>query len=105
MVKEFWIECDKCKHEVEFDIVEVDGLVGHIEDETEGAAREAERQFDGMIDPDDMPISERMFHDLSSAIHRGDKAEAAILLDRIAEDLGNQYVNQVQIGRFMKVMA
>lgn len=42
----------------------------------------------------------RRLFELSAAIRRGDQAEAELLLDRIAEEIGARAVEQVQQARF-----
>ena len=105
MSKQFWIECDKCQHDVEFDIGDVEDLTDHIEREVEGAADEAEKQFEGMVDPDDMSWDARLFHDLSAAITRADTSECRRLFDRIAEEIGGDVQLKAELGRFAKVLA
>jgi hypothetical protein len=102
MAKEYFIECE-CGKEVEFNTDDIDGLDDYIAAECKGAAADAESQFDGMVDPTDLPIQPRMIHDLSQAIASGDLSEARILLDRIAYELGNEHSDACQIGRFAKV--
>lgn len=104
MAKEFYVECE-CGKEVEFNTCDIEGLDAYIEKECDGAAAEAEAQFDGMVDPSDLPIQPRTIHDLSQAIATGNLSEARILLDRIAYDLGSEHQNACEIGRFAKVLA
>jgi hypothetical protein len=104
MAKEFYIDCE-CGKEVEFDTGDIDGLDEYIQKECDGAASEAEAAFDGMVDPSDLPIQPRTIHDLSQAIASSNLAEARILIDRIAYDLGSEHQNACEIGRFAKVMA
>jgi hypothetical protein len=103
MTKEFFIECPKCEAEIEFDTFDIDGLDDHITAVSDEAAKEAERQFDGMVDPDDLPVRPRMIHDLSQAVAAGNMGEARILLDRIAYELGHEHQEACEVGRFAKV--
>jgi hypothetical protein len=102
MAKEFYIQCE-CGKEVDFGTADIDGLDDFIADECRAAANEAEAQFDGMVDPFDLPVQPRMVHDLSQALATGNTSEARILLDRIAEELGIEYQNACELGRFAKV--
>jgi hypothetical protein len=96
----YFIECPHCKEDVEFKTREVDGLDQDIEGQCEDARCEAERQFVGMIDPDELPENPRLWHDLSAAIRRGDRGEAEYLLDRIAAEIGKEATDAVEQGRF-----
>jgi hypothetical protein len=104
MSKEFYVECE-CGREVEFDTCDIDGMDDYIEKECREAAAEKEAEFDGMVDPTDLPIQPRMIHDLSQAIASGNLSEARILLDRIAYELGSEHDTACQLGRFAKVPA
>lgn len=100
----YGIDCPHCGEEVEFAVNDIKGLSADIERECNEAAKIAERetegQFAGMIDPDDHPIQPRTMHDLAAAIERGDVIEARLLLGRVADDLGLQCRESVEIGRF-----
>jgi hypothetical protein len=100
----YCVECPHCKEEVDFTINQVDGLSADIDDKNETSAAnaraETEREYEGMVDPSDLPIQPRTIHDLSAAIRRGDRAEAELLLDRIVEDLSLDHSEACQIGRY-----
>lgn len=100
----YTLECPHCKAEVDFAVREVEGLAADIDDENDMAAEhartETEREFEGMVDPSDLPITPRIIHELSAAIRKGDRFEAELLLDRIAYDLGGEHENACQLGRF-----
>lgn len=105
-LESYTIECEHCGKQTDFTIAEVPGLSRDIDEEIEEACRverrETEAQFDGMIDPADHPIHARTMHELAAAIRRGDKAEAELLLERVASDLGAEHVNAVQVARFSR---
>ena len=98
------LECPDCKREIEFTVKDIDGLASDIEDAVEDACkterRDAEREYEGMVDPDDLPILPQTMKELAAAIRRGDMPEAELLLDRVADDLGSEHTNAVQIGRY-----
>jgi copper chaperone CopZ len=100
----YGIDCPHCGEEVEFVVNDIEGLAHDIEEEVRDAERsardEAEREFDGMVDPEDLPIQPRTIHDLAAAIERGDTGEARLLLGRIADDLGLEHKSAAEIGRF-----
>lgn len=100
------VVCTHCGKETEFLVSEVDGLVDDIDDDIADARKlerqDAEAEFSGMVDPTDLPIQPRMIHDLAVAIESGDKFEARILLERIAEDLSLEHQQAAQLGRFAK---
>jgi len=101
------LEAYTCPHcEAEFTVNEVDGLASDIENETDNAAAtartETEAEFDGMVDPSDLPIKPRTIHDLAAAIRRGDATEGRRLLERIAEDLGSEHKNALECGWFSR---
>lgn len=57
------------------------------------------------IDDPEHDIDPRLFHELSAAIRRGDRVEAELLLDRLAEEVGPEYTESVQLGRFSRLAA
>lgn len=99
-VGDYFIECPHCETDVYFNTADIDGLDEWIAGERRDAGRETELQFEGMIDPDDHPIQPRTIHDLAAAIRRGDMAEAELLLDRVADELGLECANAAQVGRY-----
>lgn len=105
MAKQYFIECDKCQHEVEFNEDDVPELSDHIDACVAQAEREVERQYEGMIDPDDLPITPQTMKELAAAIRCGDRAEGERLLDLIADDLGLMHTEAVQIGRYTPAVA
>lgn len=100
MAKEFFVECPKCGADVDFNIQDIDDLEDHIANEVDDAKREAEKQFEGMIDPADFCGDVRVFRELAAAIVQGDRDEAEYLLDKIADEIGSDAINQVSLGRF-----
>jgi hypothetical protein len=103
----YTIGCPDCAKDIEFTVGQVECLARDIDDECDEAAKiaraETEAEFDGMVDPADLPIHPRVIHDLSRAIASGDLIEARILLDRIAYDLGGEHSTACEVGRFAKV--
>lgn len=101
--------CSHCAKETSFCTADVDGLAGDIEAEVDAAEtdarRDTEREFEGMVDPGDLPVTPQIMKELAAAICGGNRIDAELLLDRIAEDLGYEHVNAVQIGRFTPAVA
>lgn len=99
-----------CPHcEAEFTVNEVDGLAYDIDAEVDNAAtserREVEREFEGMVDPADLPVSPRSIYELAAAIRRGDATEGRRLLRIVAYDLGIEHHNAFELGWFSREVA
>lgn len=97
------IECSHCNKLVVFKTTEVEELAEDIEDAIDdadtSARSEMEAQFDYYVKPEEA-VDGRALQELSAAIRAGDRAEAEILLDRIASELGDKATEQVQLGRY-----
>lgn len=108
-LNKYEIDCPHCSKEISFRTYEVDELASDIDEEVERARfstrQEVESEFDGMVDPGDIPVQPQTIKELSAAIRTGDKFTAELLLDRIADDLGGEHINAVQIGRFTPAVA
>ena len=100
MPVQFVTTCEKCEAEVPLYLDEIEGLPRHIENERSEERRAAEREFDGFVDAGALTDGDRPLWELAAAIRRGDRFEAELQLDRIAEELGVDAVEQVQQGRF-----
>lgn len=101
---------------VTFDIEDVPGLKAYIEGERESAREdayaagesegreqgrnEATDEFEDYTDLSHIVDGGRDLYELAAAIRRGDRAEAELMLDRIAEEMGARAVEQVQQARF-----
>lgn len=105
MAKQYFIECDKCQHEVEFNEDDVPELEDAINTSIADARREVEHEYDGMIDPGDLPITPQMMKELAAAIRIGNRENAERLIDMIADELGIGHTEAVQIGRFTPSVA
>lgn len=101
MPKQYFIECDKCAHEVEFNEDDVPELSDAIAAAVTQAKNEVKREYEGMIDLGDLPVTAQMMKELATAIRNGDQGEAELILDRVAEEPGHS--EAVQVGRFSMV--
>lgn len=97
---DFALTCVHCKQEIEFETSQVEGLEEHISSERRDAASCAEAEFEGWINPSNLRSSAALLGDLSVAIQRGDRAEATILLERVASTLSASTLERVECARF-----
>ncbi len=108
-LEKYELLCSHCGKETSFRTLDVEDLAADIEseveDSSERATRDAEREYAGMVDPGDLPVQPQSLKELAAAIRTGDRFTAELALDRVAEELGDEHVNAVQIGRFTPAMA
>jgi hypothetical protein len=106
MGKVFSIDCKACGKAVAFEPDCVEGLSDWIDREVNDRTDDG---FGGEFDDDDgddeqpslaLVGGERLFYDLAAAVRRGDRAEAELLLDRMAEGWGTAAQELVQQGRY-----
>lgn len=100
MQKSFTVKCATCSSKLAFTVNEAEGLEKHIQRERNNASEAMEAEFEGWIDPSDLQGSAALLVQLSVAVQRDDKAEATILLDRIAANLGDIVRERVEVARF-----
>ncbi|MGE4340150.1 MAG: hypothetical protein AB7E55_29985 [Pigmentiphaga sp.] len=101
----FNIRCGACGEPVSFNVEEVPELSGHIV--TQEANAFAEGKDEGFAEGEAEALSSvgitggsRPLWELAAAIRRGDRFEAELQLDRIAEEMGPRAIEDVQQGRF-----
>jgi len=99
MGKVFSVECKSCGVSIGFEDDDIVGLESYIESEVE------DRSDSGPDDDDEQPSlasvgGARLFYELAVAVRRGDRAEAELLLDRMAEGWGLAAQELVQQGRY-----
>lgn len=102
MAGQFTLTCTHCEKDVGFDVDQAEGLRSHIEERTAAAYDDGHDDgaaaFSGWIDPDVQDC--RLFRDLAAALARGDCAEALIVAERMAQDMGDRCQNAFELGRF-----
>lgn len=105
---EITVACPSCKTEFEVEEVNHPSLAEQIalrEQESEHDGREeVERETAGMVWPHEA-VEARDLQDLSFAIRRRDWAEAELLVDRIAANIGTDAEEKVAQGRFSLLAA
>lgn len=95
--------CPKCAADIELKQADIDGLDDLIEDERSDAVadyKDDQGIDDPRVDVDILTRGQRPLFELAIALRQGDMAEAELLLDRIAAELGDGAVEEVQQGRF-----
>jgi hypothetical protein len=102
MIHKFTVKCAGCGDNVEFVAGDVPDLRAHIRDERSDGYNEG--KVDGYEDGAREALKlfglQRPMLELSAAIRRGDRAEAEIWIDRIADEMGAEAYEDVQQGRF-----
>lgn len=98
-MEQFEIKCADCGSPVAFEISEVPELGQYIDDRVTDATEDA--QGDQSVAQPCVP-DPRVFHDLSSAISRGDQDEARYQFDLIVAELGYEYQHAAEVGRFAR---
>lgn len=111
-MEEFSIACTECGKPVSFEIYEIPELEVHIERECSDAADNARDEASvNVYDEIAALINPRLIHDISLAIASADLTEARILFDRLCSDLGFDrlcsdlgpaFVQQNEVGRFIR---
>lgn len=106
-MEKFDIKCASCGDNVQFatsDISELEERIAVIRSESydsgyangEGFGNEQGRSQTAYA----VTGGERPMWELAAAIRRGDRAEAELQLDRVAEQMGDRAIEDVQQGRY-----
>lgn len=98
------LTCPDCGHQYEISERDCPALADYVEDAIDDAVTDAKSElrieYEGTTP--DFDIDERLLGDLACAIRAGDRAEAELLLDRLAEEVGGRAQHEVEVGRFRK---
>jgi len=97
--------CPQCKCEFEVDEVENVSLRDAIEDAVDEAVDQEQNKADSSFYAAEEPLDPatcRLLGDLACAVRVGDRGEAELLLDRIAEEIGGLAQHEVSVGRFRR---
>ncbi|MGX7896872.1 hypothetical protein [Tsuneonella sp. HG222] len=104
MAKMLTTTCPHCEKATSHQQSDVEGLDELIEDERADAKSEAlEEQDDDYVDVSQLRSTysgRRYLRELAAAIRSGRTDEAEYLLDRVAEEIGGNAADEVQLGRF-----